>query len=187
MLSCIDNDLLLSLAVGRTCYVYDLASRNKLQGVSRALFLGLQFVRWSLAYLWFAADRPDLVPERVLVRGKNVVPYWQEVVIRFHIKKDTKKRLRYFASYAQEMGTTDIRLFGVSGPSTELDGCISVHAKFVRQWLESNLTRNAAKLQGNKFTDMLQQYALAVYDSETTLHGLREVQKKIREQIKDTS
>lgn len=187
MLWCIDNDLLLSLAVGRPCYVYDLASRNKLLGVSRALFLGLQFVRWSLAYLWFAADRPNLVPERVLVRGKNAVPYWRDTVIPFQIGKDTKKRLRYFAPFAREMGTTDVRLYGVSGPSTELDGCISVHTKFVRQWLESAPMRDTKGYGTNTFPDMLRQHALALYDNETTMDGLYEVQRSIHEKMNESS
>lgn len=173
--------MLLSLAIGRSCYVYDMASRNKLRGVSRAIFLGLQFVRWSLAYLWFAADRPELVPSRVLVRGKNNVPYWRDIVLQFRIPKDTKKRLRYFACYAREMGTTDIHLYGVYGPPTQLDGCMSIHTKFVRQWLDTQAASHES--QRKRTTPVwLEKNSLALYDHEATCDELREIRQGMEDQ-----
>lgn len=184
----LDSDMLLSLSVGRPCYVYDLASRNKLRGVSRALFLGLQFVRWSLAYLWFAADQPHLVPERVLVRGKNTVPFWRDDVMRFRTSKEIKKHIRYYTAYASEMGTSDVRLFGVYGGSTTLDGCMGLHVKFVRQWIEH---QQGVVEDGNGYsgddkgecpTDhemWMQRVGLVVYDPEATCDKLRDIQKQI--------
>lgn len=170
----VDNDMLFSLAIGRPCYVYDLASRNKISGVPRALFLGLQFVRWSLAYLWFANDRPDLVPSCVMVRGKNTVPFWRDEVLPFRIGKDTKKRLRYFIPFVREMGVSDVRLFGIYGAASEFDGCMGLHVKFVRQWLET-LSENDGDVR-----DGVSSNSCSMYDSNSTPDELRQIQKRIR-------
>lgn len=176
LLCSLDNDLLLSLAIGRPCYLYDLASRNKLRGVPRALYLGLQFVRWALAYLWFAKDRPHLVPDRVMVRGKNTVPFWQDV-LRYRITKDTKKRLRYFVPYVQEMGTMDVPLFGVYGSVSEIDGCMDVHVKYVRQWAES---LNCDDEQVDDIQQRINAYGLSVHNSDSTCDELRDIQKQLQ-------
>lgn len=189
LLSCLDNDFLLSLAVGRPCYVYDLASRNKLRGVSRALFLGLQFIRWALTYLWFGMEN---VPTRVLVRGKNVVPFWRDIVLPYRISKDTKKRIRYFMPYAYEMNNRSVHLHGVYGKPTEIDGCIRLHIKFLRQWLEDVEQRRKSQQNSDINPDVPDNFTpgdempwykdngLVVYDSDSTCDQLRDIQKAIK-------
>lgn len=142
LLNSLDNELLFSLACGRDCYVYDFASRNKSQGVPRALFMGLEFVKWSVSYLWFTGD-PDAIPEKAFVRGKNTVPFWRDEVLPYKISKDTKKKVRYFAPFAKEMGVRDIKLHGVYGRVSEIDGCKDVHVKLVRDWLEEQLNNGS--------------------------------------------
>lgn len=136
ILASLDYELLFSLACGRYCYIYDLASRNKARGVPRAIFLGVEFIKWSLAYLWFGVDRPELVPTRVMVRGKNTVPFWRDKVLPYKISKSSKKRLRYFQPFVEEMAVDEVRLSGVYGRATEIDGCKGIHVKMVRSWLE---------------------------------------------------
>lgn len=136
ILTYLDNDLLFSLACGRDVFVYDFASRNKSRGVPRSIFLGIQFIKWSLAYLWFGKNAPELVPDVAFVRGKNTVPYWRDEIMRHRIEKDLKRKIRYFAPYAREMGVTAIKLHGVYGRATSIDGCLMVHVKMVRAWLE---------------------------------------------------
>lgn len=46
-------DLLLHLATGHCCLVWDLGSRNKKRGVPRALWYGLEFIRYTLALAWY--------------------------------------------------------------------------------------------------------------------------------------
>jgi hypothetical protein len=38
---------------GYNCMVYDYGSRNKKRGVPRALWYGLEFVRFALNWVWF--------------------------------------------------------------------------------------------------------------------------------------
>lgn len=44
----LDATLLLQLALGHTCLVYDLGSRNKKRGAPRAIWYGLEFARYAL-------------------------------------------------------------------------------------------------------------------------------------------
>lgn len=137
ILKSLDNELLFSLACGRSCFIYDFGSRNKARGVPRALFLGVEFVKWSLAYLWFNTENPDRVPKSVMVRGKNTVPFWRDTVLHFRISKDAKKKLRYFAPFARERKVDNINLHGVYGRVSEIDGCKDIHVKLVQDWLET--------------------------------------------------
>lgn len=179
----VDNDMLLSLAVGRPCLVYDLASRNKNRGVPRAIFLGLQFLKWAIAYLWFGTDlRADLlVPSCVLVRGKNVVPFWMQTVLSYKVGKDTKKRIRYFLPYVREMGTTEVRLYGVFGIPSLLDGCIMIHAKFVRDWIELRCNVGSDKSFGitPDLKKWLEESGFAVFDSHATFEQLQQLQRQL--------
>lgn len=183
LLQNVDNDMLLSLAVGRPCLIYDLASRNKNRGVSRALFLGLQFIRWAIAYLWFGADpqTQHLVPSQVSIRGKNAVPFWRQSVLPYRVAKDTKKRIRYFMPYVSEMNTTNVKIYGIFGMPTSLDGCIAIHSKFIRDWVETQaaegqIEHSAVQLD---IPEWLSRAGFAVYDSESTCDELRELQNQL--------
>lgn len=177
ILNSLDDEFLFSLACGRACYVYDLASRNKVSGVPRSIFLGIQFVKWSLAYLWFGSRSPGLVPEKVLVRGKNTVPFWRDQVMPFKISKQTKRKLRYFSPFAQELGVYDIRLFGVYGRVCENDGCKTVHTKTVRNWLE---TSQSLAADSKSQLSVVARSGLVVHDSGATEQELIRIQNEIQ-------
>ena len=51
----LDANLLVSLALGYSCVVYDFGSRDKKRGVPRALWYGVEFVRYALDWYWFDA------------------------------------------------------------------------------------------------------------------------------------
>lgn len=59
-------DLLLHLATAHTCLIWDLGSRNKKRAVPRALWYGLEFVRFTLALAWFDQELP------AYLRGQTV-------------------------------------------------------------------------------------------------------------------
>lgn len=105
----------------------------------RSLFLGVEFIKWSVAYLWFSKTEPDLVPEKVLVRGLNTVPFWRDEVMEFRISRDAKKKVRYFAPFARDMAVRKIKLFGVYGRISEIDGVKEAHVKLVRDWVEGQV------------------------------------------------
>ncbi|PXF46907.1 hypothetical protein BWQ96_03245 [Gracilariopsis chorda] len=168
--------MLFSLACGRYCYIYDFGSRSKMCGVPRAMFLGMQFIKWSVAYLWFGSDEPELVPNRVLVRGKNLVPFWENEVIPHKIEKDTKQKIRYFSSFAKELGVRSVNLHGVYGKLSDIDGCKELHVKMVREWLELLETAHESKLD---FASWMTSCGFALYDSESTVEQLTETQRWI--------
>ena len=56
MLLELDANLLVSLALGYSCVVYDFGSRDKKRGVPRALWYGLEFTRFALNRYWFDGE-----------------------------------------------------------------------------------------------------------------------------------
>ena len=177
LLASLDTELLFSLACGRACYVYDFGSRNKSRGVPRALFLGLQFVKWSLSYLWFKGEQ-DMIPEKVFVRGKNTVPYWRDEVMPYMIEKDTKKRIRYFAPFAKERGLLHVRLHGVYGRVSAIDGRKSVHVKIVHDWLaQEDASRKGHGEEERDLTECFRAQGLAEFQADLTKEELVTIQE----------
>lgn len=174
ILSYLDNDLLFNLSLGRTCYIYDLGSRHKKMCIPRALFLGVEFVKWALAYLWFDAEYPHLVPEKVLVRGKNLVPFWRNDILMYKIGGDTKKRLRYYKPFVKEMGVNNIALHAVYGRCTEIDGCMPIHVKMARKWIEAQ--QDADEQVGEEW---MQRNGLIIHDAERTFDDLVAIQSNL--------
>ncbi|GFR45807.1 hypothetical protein Agub_g7263, partial [Astrephomene gubernaculifera] len=86
----LDPSLLLSLALGHCCLVYDCGSRGR-DGTPRALWYGLEFVRYTLTKLWFRRSSP------ALLRGKNVARTFDAHIRSF--RQTTKRRLQYYAKY----------------------------------------------------------------------------------------
>lgn len=173
LLSELDHDLLWSLASGHTCYLYDFASRNPKRGVSRAQYLGAEFVKWALAYLWFGKDSP-LVAQSVLVRNKNLVRFWRDDVLPYKIAKDTKKRIRYYTPFALASGVQRIDLRSVYGRASVIDGRKNVHVEIARSWLESTRppVSDCAEFQG-----WLSENKLAEFHADTDADELRRIQR----------
>lgn len=55
----LDADLLVSLALGRSCLVWDAGCRHQRSGCPRALWLGLEWVRFALTRLHRPAPQPQ--------------------------------------------------------------------------------------------------------------------------------
>jgi hypothetical protein len=162
------------------CYLYDFASRNPKRGVPRSLFLGVEFVKWTLCYLWFGGlDSPHL-PSKVLVRGKNVAVFWRDEVIRFKVSKDTKARLRYYAPFAQASGIHRIDLRGIYGRASKIDGQKDVHVALAHGWLQLHYVSPVAVRKHReecvKFEQWMREWRLAEFDSTVPSENLRLVQ-----------
>ncbi len=151
-------ELLWSLATGHECVIYDYGSRDRTRGVPRALFLGMQFVRWALRYLWF-----DVTDDVALIRGKNVVPFWRDEVMPYKIHKRTKKLMRYYAPYARALAVRDVRLVGVYGAVTRLDGCVDEYVAMAGSVWGGSVADNEAR-----FEQWLKTNGLCVYDPNAT-------------------
>ena len=69
----LDNNLLMNLALGNKCIVYDFGARKK---VSRALYQGVELLKFVLNKRWLDID---IVPN---VKGHNCHTYFTEIYIR---------------------------------------------------------------------------------------------------------
>ncbi|KAA8491517.1 hypothetical protein FVE85_2532 [Porphyridium purpureum] len=116
----LDSNVLLHLAMNHVVFVYDVGSRSKHTKVPRAIWYGVEFIKYAVMYLWFGGESPRL-PEKVMLRGHNVAPYWKRQCS--FLQKHTKKRIRYFRPYAARFDVQDVRLFGVCPQwTTNYDG-----------------------------------------------------------------
>lgn len=159
-----------------SCYMYDFGSRSPRRGVPRSIFLGIEFVKWSLSYLWFGHDS-ELVPTRVDVRGKNLVKFWNEEVMRSKVEKTTKARLRYYKPFAAEAGVDRIKLYGVYGRASKIDGRRSEHVAIARNWhSEQEIGAGQLTDREHRFAVWLREHRLQVFDSSTSADELREIQ-----------
>jgi len=102
----LDANLLIHLALGHDCRIYDYGQR----GIPRALWQGCEWVRYALERRWYGKT---ITP---IVRGHNVSGYFNE---QYNLlPKTTLNRLDYFGKFAT--GST-VQLTGV-GNKTILDG-----------------------------------------------------------------
>lgn len=128
-----------------------------------------------------------MIPEKVLVRGKNLVPYWRDHVLRRMIEKDTKRRIRYFTPFAKEMDVRDIKLHGVYGRVSMNDGRKNVHVSMVRDWLARENHSEGQRNDGDKnLKEWLRARGLAQFRPDSTKEELVSIQswmEDYREQV----
>lgn len=106
LLPAIDASMLFWLAQGHTVLVYDFGSRNKKRGAPRALWYGLEFLKYVLGYVWYNDRYP-----RCIVRGYNVQKEF-EAMVQNHVDRSTMKKLKYYRKYSS-IGNKGISLYGV--------------------------------------------------------------------------
>ncbi|KAF5835715.1 hypothetical protein DUNSADRAFT_6994 [Dunaliella salina] len=119
----LDTNMLMSLALGQCCLVWDYGSRHHKTGNPRALWLGLEFIRYALTKLWFgkeAAARCGALP-----RGYNAALQFDEYLRYF--SKPTLRRMRYFSKWVHPH-TTELRLHGVYSLTTHDDDSEFYHS-----------------------------------------------------------
>lgn len=105
----IDANLLMHLALGYECVIVDASAKRE---VSRALWQGMELLRYCLAAAWGVPYDPPAT--RGLDNG--MANYFHEVWMELDTK--TKRRLRYFRTY---LHTDDIQLTHVCR-RTDKDG-----------------------------------------------------------------
>jgi len=132
----LDSALLMELALGRSCFVWDFGSRDvvKGKGYPRALWHGAEFVRFALRREWF----PEGTHAPPVVRGKQVEKDWSTKLSM--LSRGTKRKIRYYRQFIPE-GVTDVRLIGVYRPTTHDDD-----AEYYRDLLHAEMlaTRESA-------------------------------------------
>jgi len=84
----LDNDFLMNLALGNDCVVYDYSEKKN---CTRALYQGLEWVKYVLSRRWFGAD---VIP---LVRGHNCQKYFDDCYNK--LDKKTFRKIDYFKKH----------------------------------------------------------------------------------------
>mmetsp|Transcript_8976 Transcript_8976/g.21244 ORF Transcript_8976/g.21244 Transcript_8976/m.21244 type:complete len:273 (+) Transcript_8976:2113-2931(+) len=173
ILSELDHDICFAMALGSPCFVYDFASREKRRGVPRSLWYGLQFCRFAFTKYVLGDER---LPTRLLLRGNNVVEYWKNHVCDHVVSKSVRKRLKYYREYAAAAGTQEIKLFGVYGKSTDLDGQKELYARMAVQQMSTSVSLkpsvNFETCSVDEWRIHLERAGLFLYDDTVPLEGL---------------
>ena len=135
MVQSLDANLLLHLALGHCCLVYDFGSRNKKRGAPRALWYGLEFVRYCLSKIWFP-DISEPVPTAFL-RGHDVSRTFDESIR--NLSKTNMKKIKYYRQFCRSdqvpPGEPPVLLYGVYN-STEHDADEPYYQKIAWSWDE---------------------------------------------------
>lgn len=103
----LDSNFLLNLALGNKCIVYDFSAKKI---VSRAIFQGIEFIKYALYKNWF---NENIV---VSVRGNNCFEYFNNSYK--NLSKNNKNKLKYYKKF---LNCDKLNLETVSN-STENDG-----------------------------------------------------------------
>mmetsp|Transcript_27290 Transcript_27290/g.50946 ORF Transcript_27290/g.50946 Transcript_27290/m.50946 type:complete len:180 (-) Transcript_27290:86-625(-) len=107
VLGSLDHNLLLHLALGHVCLMYDLGSRDMywpggVKGIPRAIWWGVEWTRFALSSCW------KLVMPDFVLRGNNVAEMFRRRLLG--VSKKVKKKLRYYRTYLR---TDRIHFYGV--------------------------------------------------------------------------
>lgn len=84
----LDYNFLLDLAQGNIVEIYDTSSKKK---ESRALYQGLQFIKYTLNRRWFNRE------EKVFVKGNDTTNYFRQEYSK--LSQNTKKKLDYIKKF----------------------------------------------------------------------------------------
>lgn len=142
LLDAISDDFLLALAQGNTAYVYDFGSRDPQWGVPRALWYGMEFVRWVLELEWLG--EPTRPPS---LRGKDGGEQFRSRLRA--MREDTKKRIKYFRQFLPQEGLPHGVSIACMYSSTSMDGQKEYYSRLAEEWLSpAARSRRALQLQG---------------------------------------
>lgn len=157
LISELDSSLLLHLALGHCCLVYDFGSRNKKRGAPRAIWYGLEFIRYALARSWDLPLLGDKVGtgggQRAYLRGHDASKSFEAHISQF--SQSTRRRLRYFSNYMPSDGLTSIQLYGVY-KATEHDVDFDYYRQIAQSYVRNDEMENssASSLVYNKDTSL---------------------------------
>merc|ERR1712216_610394 len=83
----LDSTLLMYLALGHDCYIYDLGSRNKKRKAPRAVWYGITFIKYALHRMW---ELPGEAPKPIL-RGHNTAAAFDQAIM--FLDRAVKKKI----------------------------------------------------------------------------------------------
>lgn len=121
----IDYDFLMNLALGNPCIIYDFGAKKL---TSRAVYQGVEFVRFFLSKRWFPGS-DAYTPN---VRGHNCTKYFEQEYKK--VSDRAKNKVDYFRDF---LFCDDIDLIAMSG-ITEHDGDRKWYANLVQKFGSQN-------------------------------------------------
>ena len=149
VISDLDSSLLLHLALGHCCLIYDLGSRNKKRAAPRAVWYGLEFIRYTLSCAWDVPLPPNGI-HRAFLRGHDAHAAFDGHIRGF--STSTKRKLKYYAQYLPPNGLKAIQLYGVY-KSTEHDVDFPFYLDIAHRNLLPNLPNDNTVKQSPNSTD----------------------------------
>lgn len=96
LIPAIDASMLFWLAKGHTVLVYDFGSRNKKRGAPRAIWYGLEFLKYVLGQVWY--DDRD---RKCFVRGTNAQKDFNAIIQKY-VDRATMKKIKYYKQYCPD-------------------------------------------------------------------------------------
>ena len=135
----LDDNFLLAAALGYSCVVVDYGSRDKKRGVPRAVWYGLEFVRFALDEVWHGG-----ASRRPVLRGKAVERDFASKLRG--LSKSARKRLKYYRRFipADARARGAVRLVGAFG-RTEHDDDDAYYARVLGEACAPGTSGGAAR------------------------------------------
>lgn len=99
-------------------------------------------------------------------------------MLQYRIRKETKKRIRYFTPFAATSDLQYVDLRAVYGRSSVIDGRKDVHVEIAECWLDSNFPgRDGEDEDAGKIRQWMNEWRLAEFETDTDSDDLRETQE----------
>ena len=114
----LDNDLLMNLALGNTCIVYDYSRKGR----SRAVWHGIEFIKYTLSLYWLEVELNPISRS-----GMGLKNYFHSIYNRLDTR--TLKKLKYFTKF---LLTNEIKLLSCS-KLTDKDGQYEWYKKVLQE------------------------------------------------------
>jgi len=115
----LDNDLLVNLALGNECIIYDCGQK----GTPRAIWQGVPWIRYALTRAGLRRECPCLVRG-----GVNCMAYFNKIY--GEVYPQFAPRLKYFGKF---LNTDEIRITG-KWKNTINDGKYEYYAEIIKQY-----------------------------------------------------
>ncbi len=140
----LDHNLLMHLAMGYRCYIYDYGSRkmDSMIGQARALWQGILWTRFALNRMWLNRLTDEdpvyyLDPEQKSSRNTDFYPdFRRQIVPCLSQNKVLRRRVKYYAKFVNaDAMPHGIRLFGVFKYTTK-DGNESFYVDCAKRYHE---------------------------------------------------
>jgi len=113
----LDHNLLMNLAMGNKCIIYDFSKKGR----SRALWQGVEWIKFILNIVWFGIE------PKAIVKKRNVTDYFHEQ--REAVSRSTIKKLKYYRKF---LLTNELKCV-IVGNITEHDGDYPYYTDLIKE------------------------------------------------------